>query len=119
MENCFFRISEETTKLFPKEDLLYHLVKESECIYKVEWKEVETGLINESKYEENDVEKFFKEGDWVAISLEKDENKPCWNCNNLNNLGGCKLNEGICPVWIEADETDNFKCFEKNNKSFF
>lgn len=43
----------------------------------------------------------------------RDEDKPCWNCKNLDNLGGCNLNDGINPVWLEECETNNFKCYEE------
>lgn len=113
MENCFFRLSDELKNEFADKDVLYHLVKSSDEIYIVEYLNESTKLVEESRYEAKDVEKYFSNGAWVAVSLEKDENKPCWNCKQLDELGGCKLYEGVCPVWIEADETDNFKCFEK------
>lgn len=113
MENCFFRCSEELAASFPEADFLYHLINSGNGIYKVEWKDPETNMIEELNYGEKTVVEYFEKGDWVAISLEKDENKPCWNCKQLDDLGGCKKNDGVCPVWIEPDETDNFKCFEK------
>ena len=41
----------------------------------------------------------------------KDGDKPCWQCKNLDDMGGCKLNDHICPVWIDEDETERYKCF--------
>lgn len=116
MESCFFRISEELAISDPEGYLLYHLINNGNGLYKVEWQDPETKMIDEDNYEEKTVEALFENGDWVKADLEKDENKPCWNCKQLDELCGCKLNEGICPVWIEPDETENFKCFEKDGE---
>lgn len=42
----------------------------------------------------------------------RDEDKPCWECENLDDMGGCKLNDCINPVWITEEETNRFKCFK-------
>ncbi|WP_410495161.1 hypothetical protein QTL86_11255 [Cellulosilyticum sp. ST5] len=42
----------------------------------------------------------------------KFEDYPCWQCRNLDDMGGCKLNDNINPVWLTEDETNRFKCFK-------
>lgn len=42
----------------------------------------------------------------------EDRDKPCWECKNLDDMGGCKINDCINPVWITEEETDRFKCFK-------
>ncbi len=39
------------------------------------------------------------------------EDLPCWQCKNLDDMGGCKLNDYINPIWLTEEETNRFKCF--------
>lgn len=39
------------------------------------------------------------------------EDYPCWQCKNLDDMGGCKLNDYINPIWLTEEETNRFKCF--------
>lgn len=45
------------------------------------------------------------------------EDYPCWKCKNLDDMGGCKLNDCINPVWLTEEETNRFKCFKYDKVS--